>query len=117
MTQQFKIGRVATTIASDGEGSTEVVYHSTRVVIFNAELVVLNSGGWYSATTKTRMNQVSNTFHLGYQVFQKRHQWYVEFQGKTYPYSDGMRLDRTDGKVYKYLRCHPHVEEIQPITL
>ena len=29
------------------------------------------------------MNQASNQFNLGYQVFQKDFDWYVEWEGKT----------------------------------
>lgn len=115
MTQQQRIGRTGTSIAGDGEGNTEITYHSTKVVIFNPDLIVLDSGGWYSNTSKTRMNQASNTFKLGYQVFQQKHQWYVSFGGKTFPYSDKMRLDRKSGKAYGNTFLNRIGEEIQPV--
>lgn len=116
MTQQQRIGRTATSVSGDGEGNTEIRYHSTRVVTFNEDLIVLDSGGWYSNTTKTRMNQASNTFNLGYQVFQRKHHWYVDFGGKTFPYVNHMRLDRKNGTAFKYTFQGQEVEEIQPIT-
>lgn len=116
MSQQYKIGRTATTIAGDGDGNTEITYHSTRVVIFNADLITLDSGGWHSATTKVRMNQAANTFHLGFQVFQKKHEWFVGFGEHTYPYSDKMRLDRKSGDVFKYVRNGQDVEVVQPLA-
>lgn len=116
MTQQQGIGRTSTSIAGDGEGNTEIAYHSTKVVIFSEELIALDNGGWSSVTTKRRMNEVSHTFNLGYQVFQAKHQWYVSFGGKTYPYSNKMRLDRKTGKVYSNTFLNRIGEEIQPIA-
>lgn len=116
MTQQQRIGRTATKVAGDGEGNIEITYHATKVVIFNEELITLNSGGYYSNTTKTRMNQASNTFRLKFQVFQNKHEWYVDFSGKTYPYCDKMRLDRKSGDVFKYVRNGQEVEIVQPIA-
>lgn len=116
MSQQQGIGRTATTVAGDGEGNTEITYHSTRVVIFSAELIALDNGGWYSVTTKRRMNEASNTFQLGFQVFSAKHQWYVDFAGKRFLYSNKMRLDRKTGKVYGNTFLNGIGEEIQPIA-
>ena len=64
-----------------------VTYHSTAVVLIkNNRYVTLNSGGWYTNTTKTRMNQASNQFDLGYRVYQKNFDWFVEHNGKTYEF-------------------------------
>ena len=65
MTQLHTIGTHATTVAAVG-GMTHVTYHQTVVVRFNHEHIILNSGGYRTATTKTRMNQASNQFDLGY---------------------------------------------------
>jgi hypothetical protein len=51
---------------------TQVWYHSTCVVEFDKDVIKLCTGGWRTATTKTRMNQASNQFGLGYSVYQKR---------------------------------------------
>lgn len=111
-----KIGRVATTVAGDDNGNTVVTYHDTAVVTFNQDLITLNSGGWLSHTTKARMNQTSNVFRLGYQVFQHKYRWYVDFCGNRYWYWDKMRLDRKSGKAYKDTGRGHSFEEIQPIT-
>lgn len=116
MSQQQTIGRTATSVSGDGEGNTEITYHSTRVVIFNPDLIILDSGGWFSNTTKARMNQASNTFKLGFSVYQSKHQWYVSFGGKTYPYSDKMRLDRKSGKVYGNTFLNRIGKEIQSLA-
>jgi len=74
---------------------TKVMYHSTDVVSFNDSKIILNTGGWRSNTTKTRMNQTSNQFGLGYMVYQSGFQWFVEYKGDTISFIDStMELSR-----------------------
>ena len=80
MAQQNTLGKKATTISTH-EGWTIITYHQTQVVRFNSEFIVLNTGGWKTATTKTRMNQASNQFGLGYYVKQVGGNWYCDFNG------------------------------------
>ena len=81
--------KVATTVRSEDE-SIIVRYHDTDIVKFTKEIntapsdpllyrvqVKLDTGGWWSATTKKRMNEVSAHYELGFQVFQKKGKWYV----------------------------------------
>ena len=88
MLNPFKT-KVATTVRSEDE-SIIVRYHDTDIVKFTKEkgdslpflcngltTVELNTGGWWSATTKKRMNEVSAHYRLGFQVFQKKGKWYV----------------------------------------
>jgi hypothetical protein len=82
MPQQFKISGVATSIKTVN-GLTEIVYHSTPVVSFNDKVITLNTGGWFTNTTKTRMNQASHQFNLGFSVYQKEYNWFVDYKGKT----------------------------------
>jgi hypothetical protein len=88
-----KVSERATAIISE-EGYTKVVYHSTCVVKWNQERIILDSGKWQTATTKTRMNQASNQFDLGYRVFQKDYEWFVEWKGETLEFFDGIELQR-----------------------
>lgn len=71
-----------------------IQYHNTVVVAFNDKEVILNNGGWYTKTTKDRMNQTSNQFGLGYRVFQKNFQWYVEHDNQVMPYTNELILRR-----------------------
>ena len=90
MLNPFKT-KVATTVRSEDE-STVVRYHDTDIVKFTKSMepfrhisgpelpittVVLNTGGYWTATTKRRMNEVSVQYNLGFQVFQKKGKWYV----------------------------------------
>lgn len=84
----------ATTVIPDGEGWNACIYHQTKVVRWNRSQVTLNSGGFQSATTKKRMNEVSEHYGLGFQVFQKGGDWFVTVRGgKTLPFEDGMTFD------------------------
>lgn len=77
MAQTQQISRNNTKVHTHG-GSTYVTLHGTDVVVFDQDWVKLNTGGYFSHTTKDRMNQASNQFDLGYRVYQKAYRWYVE---------------------------------------
>ena len=64
-----------------GLDTTKVIFHNTAVVQFNSQTILLNTGGWDTPTTKKRMNQTSDQFNLGFRVFQKNWDWFVEFNG------------------------------------
>ncbi len=89
----MRIGAHKTQVSTD-QGVTRVRYHSTDVVKFDADEIVLNSGGWMTNTTKSRMNQTANEFRLGFTVSQKDFIWYVNLNGTTFPFHDGMILKR-----------------------
>lgn len=81
MSQISKIGKTATRVYQDSEGFTCVQYHDTVVVRFNNEKIILANGGWFSNTTKLRINQASAEFGLGLNVYQKNYNWYITFKG------------------------------------
>ena len=93
MTQLNRIEKSATRVYVEN-GHTNVQFHHTIVVAFNESEIILNSGGWFTNTTKIRMNQTSNQFNLGFNVFQKDLSWFVEFNEKTIPFENGMILKR-----------------------
>ena len=73
------IGKVHTKIIKADNGDIKVRYHNTDVVTFNKNEITLDTGGWKTVTTKKRMNQVSEQYDLGYHVYQKHGEWYVEY--------------------------------------
>ncbi len=94
MAQTQQVRGVATSIRTE-YGITYVRYHNTDVVEFSAEYARLKTGGWYTVTTKARMNQASNQFDLGYHVYQQDHAWYVIMPNKkTVVFKEGMKFDR-----------------------
>ena len=66
---------------------TKVIFHNTVVVAFDTRKITLNNGGWYTPTTKKRMNQASDDFLLGFKVYQKNYEWYCEYQGKIHSFT------------------------------
>ena len=84
MAQQYKIGTHATTVARDSEGVLRVTYHATPVVtVYPNGRIDLNTGGWLSLTTKARMNQASSQLSLGFHVWQRNFDWYVDIDGRV----------------------------------
>jgi hypothetical protein len=86
-----------TTISQHGE-NVVVRLHATDVVTFDTRgrgNVILRTDGWYTVTTKRRMNEASEHFGLGFRVIQRNHKWRVVF--------DDGRADQpfgSDGWVY-----------------
>lgn len=66
-----------------------VTYRGTDVVTYNADgSITLKTGGWYTATTKHRMNQ----YGRGVSVWQHKGEWLVKWKDYTYNYQEGMVL-------------------------
>lgn len=93
MTQIIRVSGVFTDIFTDKEG-THVTYRGTRVVSFTDKTITLRSGGHLSQTTKRRMKQTANQFGLGFSVYAVNFEWFVDYQGETIPFTDGMVLKR-----------------------
>jgi hypothetical protein len=99
MAQTQTVGSHRTTISTQ-DGTTSVVYHSTPVVSFNSDTITLRTGGYCTATTKTRMNQTANQFGLGYTVYQRDYEWFVRYNGDDHMMtSQMMEIDRNTGEV------------------
>lgn len=94
MAQQYKLGSRGTTARTDAAGTLSVVYHQTEVVSATPTTIRLNSGGWRTLTTKTRMNQAANQYGLGFTVSQRDFSWFVEYGGRVIPFEDGMTINR-----------------------
>jgi hypothetical protein len=78
MSQTQRLGTRSTSVRRSTDGTLTVTYHATDVVTVRPDgVIILNTGGWKTATTRTRMNQAANQFGLGYQVFQKDFRWFV----------------------------------------
>ena len=78
MSQQHTVGKTATTVSGNRYGDLTVTYHSTNVVQVVGNKITLDTGGWKTATTKTRMNQASNQYGLGFKVRQVDGEWFVD---------------------------------------
>lgn len=69
-------------------------YHGTDVIRWNDSVIILDSGGYQTTTTKRRMNAASIQFGLGFIVFQKDFQWFVSVGDRDLEFSDGMEIKR-----------------------
>ena len=77
------------------EEKTRVYFYDTPVVAFDYKTIELNTGGWRTRSTKVRMNQASQEFGLGFRVFQKAQDWFVEHHGEILPFAtDKVTLQR-----------------------
>lgn len=85
-----KLPGVATYLEwSPSENAIDVVYHSTAVVTIHPNgSYTLRSGGYKSATTKSRINAYSCA-----RVWQHKHVWYVGQPGQVeWPFEEGMTV-------------------------
>ena len=62
----------------------DVFLYDTQIVTICKNKIILNTGGWCSVTTKRRMNQISEEYDLGYHVYAKNYDWYVDYNNSTY---------------------------------
>ena len=82
-----------------------VVFHSTEVVkVVNNRYVTLDNGGWYTATSKKRMNQASFQFNLGFSVYQADFMWYVRCGDDIQPYYNGIVIDIVNKSISRKLK-------------
>jgi len=90
MAQQNKIGKTATSVKQGADGSISVRYHATEVVRVDPDGVIhLDTGGWTTNTTKTRMNQTANQFGLGFHVYQENFEWFVRLKDRYIQFERG----------------------------
>lgn len=69
-----------------------LTYHSTKVAIFKDGKLTLNSGGYRTVTTKRRINQAFKMFGIDAYLYQKGNVWYVDKDGKTLEFFNGMTV-------------------------
>lgn len=68
------------------DNSVGIMLHSTYVVkIHPDDTYTLQTGGWQTVTTKDRINQYSPV-----RVYQRKYEWFVNINGKEYPFMEGM---------------------------
>lgn len=82
-----------TEVTDDGNTLT-VTYHDTDVFVYDrdSKTVELNTGGYRTATTKTRMSQGFDLAGLPWQVIQEKKVWHIwNYQTGQQIYFDGTR--------------------------
>ena len=71
-----------------------VVLHRTAIAVYdhNTQALKLNTGGWHSVTTKSRLNAILSELITGARVFQRQFNWFLNYNNQTHDFNDGMIL-------------------------
>ena len=71
-----------------------VVLHRTAIAVYdhNTQALKLNTGGWYSVTTKSRLNAILQELIAGARVYQKNFDWFLSYNNSTHDFNDEMIL-------------------------
>ena len=71
-----------------------VVLHRTAIAVFdhNTNALKLNTGGWHSVTTKSRLNAILQELIAGARVYQKNFNWFLSYHNVDVDFWDGMIL-------------------------
>jgi len=110
------------TKVSENKGHTLVRLYRTYVVKFSDSVIILNTGGYRTVTTKDRMNQTSKEYFLDYSVYQVKGVWYVEYRGQVYPFVKNIltlrrcRTAITDSLKKEILDCYRKGELVSQIA-
>lgn len=74
------------------DGNVAMLLHDTDIVIWTADGISLDSGGWKTPTTKDRMTSILQ--RVGFTIWQTRGEWALVrlSDRKTWPYADGMTV-------------------------
>ena len=70
--------------------------HLIATVDHNLRAVKLDSCGYETVTTKSRLNAILEEVKYGCRVFQKNFNWFVSYNGETASFWDGMILIDAD---------------------
>ena len=89
-------GKVATFGEILDDGTRRVLYHHTPVVAWKktpeGTRVTLQSNGHQTMTTKSRMNDVGEQYHLNFAVYQRKGKWHVSLPSGVVDFEDGMEF-------------------------
>ena len=66
--------------------------HNIATVDHGTNSVKLSSCGWETVTTKSRLNAILQEVKTGFSIFQKQFEWFLNGQGRTVDFFDGMIL-------------------------
>ena len=83
---------------NENTNCSTVVLHRTAIAVYdhNTQALKLNTGGWYSVTTKSRLNAILQGLIVGASVFQRDFNWFLNYNNSTHNFFDGMILVNGD---------------------
>ena len=79
---------------NESTNCSTVVLHRTAIAVYdhNTQALKLNSGGYTTNTTKSRLNAILDEVMYGARVFQKNWNWFLSYNNQTHDFNDGMIL-------------------------
>lgn len=93
--EQLKLTRCNTSAwINPLDESISIYYHDNfiaRIIPWNNKLTVSNSG-WYTSTTKKRINQIFRAFKIDAYVYQRNFTWYLSYKGYEFNYMDALNI-------------------------
>ncbi|NRA81671.1 MAG: hypothetical protein HRU18_26020 [Pseudoalteromonas sp.] len=63
------------TVKTNNENETRLFLHGNMIAKKTKDSLQISNCGWYTNTTKERLNGVLHVYGLGY-IYQKNHNWY-----------------------------------------
>jgi len=79
---------------NENTNCSTVVLHRTAIAVYdhNTQALKLNTGGWHSVTTKSRLNAILQELIAGASVYQHQFKWFLDYNNLTHNFWDGMIL-------------------------
>lgn len=74
------------------DGRIFYVHHTTPTVMIDRGVATLQTGGWYTVTTRQKINQVLKLNNFDGQIYQRQYTWYLDRTGGEEPFFDGMKV-------------------------
>ena len=79
---------------NESTNCSTVVLHRTAIAVYdhNTQALKLNTGGWQTVTTKSRLNAILQGLIAGASVYQRQFNWFLNYNNQTHDFNDGMIL-------------------------
>ena len=79
---------------NENTNCSTIVLHRTAIAVYdhNTQALKLNSGGYTTNTTKSRLNAILQELIAGASVYQKQFNWFLNYNNQTVDFFDGMIL-------------------------
>ena len=77
-----------------GHDISRVYLHNNLIAEIGPTYLQMFDGGWQTPTTKSRLNAILKAHGVdGEYIFQKKGEWFLNFQDGPIPFFSGMRLN------------------------
>ena len=93
--RNFKSGNTQVLSYPDHQAAEIRLHDNVIGVISHGKYLTLSSAGWYTPTTKSRINALLNGLCAGVHVFQKAGEWFIRDNqtGETTEFYNGVQVE------------------------